>query len=246
MAFKMKYDIKASYLSAPSKRRSGIKADKIRFAVLHDTGNAGSTAAGNVSYYQNSRDEISASAHLFVDDKEIIECIPALTGTPEKAWHVIYNVTTDNERFGDDANDAAIGIEWCFGGKINIQESYKRYIWLAAYTAYKFGLDPKVCFTGHFELDPTRKVDPNTALQLIGKSFAQLKADIVAEYNDCIQTEQKVVYPLRKEDAEFVLAVLGKYWGEFEGSKDPNASAIQNETHRVANLIRDLAGIPKS
>lgn len=246
MTFKMKYDIKASYLTAPSKRRSGIKADKIRFVVLHDTGNSGSTAAGNVGYYQNSRDEISASAHLFVDDKEIIECIPALTGTPEKAWHVIYNVTTDNERFGDDANDSAIGIEWCYGGKVNMQESYKRYIWVAAYTAYKFGLDPKVCFTGHFELDPARKTDPKNALGLMGKTFDQLKADIVAEYNACTQPEQKVVYPMRKEDAEFVLAIMSKYWSEFVGSKDPNAKAIQDETHRVADIVRDLAGIPKS
>lgn len=241
MTFKMKYDIKASYLTAPSKRRSGIKADKIKFIVLHDTGNAGSTAAGNVSYYQNSRDEISASAHLFVDDTQIIECIPALTGTPEKAWHVIYNVTTDNAKFGVDANDAAIGIELCFGGKISMSESYRRYIWLAAYTAYKFGLNPESCYVGHFELDPARKVDPNTALNLMGKTFSQLKADIVAEYKSCTQEAQTVTYPLRKEDADFALAVLGDYFARMAGNPD-----VQAETHRIANILRDLAGIPKT
>jgi hypothetical protein len=54
----------------------------VRFVVAHDNGNPGSTAAGNVKYYENSRNEKSASAHLFVDDQEILECIPALTGPP--------------------------------------------------------------------------------------------------------------------------------------------------------------------
>ena len=49
----------------------------VRFIVAHDTGNPGSTAAANVKYYERSRNEMSASAHIFVDDKEIVECIPA-------------------------------------------------------------------------------------------------------------------------------------------------------------------------
>ncbi len=48
----------------------------VRFIVAHDTGNPGSTAANNVSYYERSRNDQSASAHIFVDDKEILECIP--------------------------------------------------------------------------------------------------------------------------------------------------------------------------
>ena len=52
----------------------------VKFVVAHDTGNPNSTAGQNVAYYEQSRNELSASAHLFVDDREIIECIPALTG----------------------------------------------------------------------------------------------------------------------------------------------------------------------
>lgn len=82
----------------------------MKFIVAHDTGNPGSTAAENVDYYERSRDRDSASAHLFVDDREILECIPALTRTPEKAWHVLYGLPAEGRLYGFDANDVAIGV----------------------------------------------------------------------------------------------------------------------------------------
>ncbi|MCP3776721.1 hypothetical protein NLX71_26135 [Paenibacillus sp. MZ04-78.2] len=94
--------------------------------VAHDTGNPGSTVAGNVSYYERSRHVVSASAHLFVDDREIIECIPFLTGAREKAYHVVYDVLKDNELYGCNANDAAGGVELCYGPRLNLNEAYKR------------------------------------------------------------------------------------------------------------------------
>lgn len=197
MAFKKKYAIGTSYLPKGTKRRSGIKAAKIRFIVLHDVGNDGynkntgrrngTTARGNINYYKNSPN-ISASAHTFIDDKEILECIPAVTGTPEKAWHVLYNKTIDNQLYGDDANDAAIGVELCYypEDKARSLEAYKKYIWYCAYLAYYFKLDPKKCFVGHEKLDPGRKVDPSNGLKWIGKTTAQCIQDIIAEYNACL------------------------------------------------------------
>jgi N-acetylmuramoyl-L-alanine amidase len=185
--FFMKYEIIPRYLTAPSLRRPGILADPIRFMVAHDTGNPGSTAAGNVYYYENSRNAMEASAQIFVDDKEIIECIPFLTGTPEKAWHVVYNVSTDNAMFGVNANDAAGGIELCYGGNIDGVEAYKRYIWVLAYSCWKFGLDPTIHVTGHFILDPARKVDPMNVFTLMGKSFQDFIVDVVNEYNECVE-----------------------------------------------------------
>lgn len=185
--FTMKYPIKKQYLTAPSKRRSGKAMDKVLFVVAHDTGNPGSTAANNVSYYERSRDEMSASAHLFVDDKEIIECVPALTGKPEKAWHVLYDKPKDNELFGDDANDAAVGIELCYGPKMNNLEAYKRYVWLTAYCCFLFKLDPAKKITAHYILDPERKTDPKGALKTVNKTFEQFVADVVAEYKACVK-----------------------------------------------------------
>ncbi|HFF1838753.1 TPA: N-acetylmuramoyl-L-alanine amidase [Bacillus cereus] len=193
MGFKMKYEIEKQYLTSDSKRRSGAKMPGVKFMVAHDTGNPTSTAQNNVDYYQRSRNEMSASAHIFVDDKRIIECIPFLTGTPEKAWHVLYNVTTDNRMFGGDANDYAGGVELCFGGKIDGEEAYKRYIWVLAYSCYKFGLNPANSITGHEILDPARKVDPSQGLRTMGRTYSQLLKDIVREYNSCINGGEDVV-----------------------------------------------------
>jgi N-acetylmuramoyl-L-alanine amidase len=185
MPFKEKFIISARYIPKPSKRRSGLMANKIRFLVAHDTGNRNSTATQNVSYYINSKDTESASAHIFVDDKQIIECIPALTGPPEKAWHVLYNVPKDNELYGVNANDAAIGVEYCFGENIDADKAYEKYVWVLAKLCYVFGLDPSRDITGHFFLDPKRKTDPVTGLAQSRRTYDKLLSDIVLEYNEC-------------------------------------------------------------
>jgi N-acetylmuramoyl-L-alanine amidase len=181
----LEYPITQSWLTAPSKRRSGLRAAPIRFLVAHDTGNRGSTAAGNVSYYEQSRNVISASAHLFVDDRQILECVPALTAPPEKAWHVLYSVTEDNRRYGANANDAAIGVEYCFGPNINADEAYRRYVWLLAYCCWKFQLDPARAIVGHCILDPHRKTDPKSGLVQSNRSYEQLLRDVPAVYAQC-------------------------------------------------------------
>jgi N-acetylmuramoyl-L-alanine amidase len=184
--FKMRYVIAPRYLTAPSRRRSSRPiSPEVKFVVAHDTGNPGSTASGNVGYYERSRDEVSASAHLFVDDREILECIPALTRAPEKAWHVLYGVPTDDQLFGCDANDAAIGIEYCYGGSIDADEAYRRYVWLLAYTCHHFGLDPATSVVGHFFLDPKRKTDPVTGLARSRRTYEGLLRDVVAEHAEC-------------------------------------------------------------
>ncbi|AWD93052.1 N-acetylmuramoyl-L-alanine amidase [Bacillus phage vB_BceM-HSE3] len=183
MGFKMKYSIKQDYLPSGSLRRPGIRMSKVAHVVAHDTGNPGSSAQGNVNYYRNSAYEMEASAQLFVDDKNIIECIPALLNPPEKAWHVRYNSPNEKKWYGA-SNDQAIGVELCFGGSINFEEAYKRYLWVIAYICYKYGFSPTRVI-GHEKLDPGRKVDPSAGLRVGGRTYDQLMRDIVAEYNDC-------------------------------------------------------------
>lgn len=214
MTFKMKYTIEKDYIKSGTKRRSGLKivGGKPKFGVLHDTGNPSSTARGNVNYYKNSANAMEASAHTFVDDKHIIECIPMTTGTPEKAWHVIYNVTTDNQMFGGDANDIAVGIELCFGNNINFEEAYKRYVWYSAYCAYKFGFNPNN-FVGHHILDPKRKTDPVNALKRYGKTYDQLLKDIVKEYYECLNYDKKEE---NKEEVKLPKRIVDKDVSELE------------------------------
>lgn len=187
MDFVVKYPVVPRYLSGPSKRRPMRPiTPAVRFLVAHDTGNPGSTAANNVRYYERTRDEMSASAHIFVDDHEIVECIPALTGRPEKAWHVLYTVPADDKRYGCDANDAAIGVEYCYGGRIDAAAAYARYVWVLAYCCHRFGLDPRWAIIGHCFLDPRRKTDPVTGLAHSRRTYEGLLRDVVAEHRACL------------------------------------------------------------
>lgn len=180
----MRYEITPRYLTAPSKRRSGFKiSSAVRFLVAHDTGNPGSSAGANVRYYQRTRDKMSASAHIFVDDREIIECVPALTAPPEKAWHVRYGVEGDNRLYGVDANDAALGIEYCYGDRIDADAAYDKYVWVLAYCLHRFELDPWSDIVGHYFLDPGRRSDPVTGLAHSRRTYDQLLRDVRADYH---------------------------------------------------------------
>ena len=202
MGFKMKYDIKKQYLPVGSKKRPGNKLSRVVFLVAHDTGNSGSTASGNVGYYRRTAHKNYASAQIFVDDDTIIECIPAVDGKVERAYHVIYDVDSDNRRYGDDANDVAIGIELCFGGSIDTEEAYKRYVWVLAYLCDKFGLDPDKDIAGHDELDPARKIDPSNGLSTIGKDINNVIRDVKEEIAEC--TGEHKVTDAPKEGVHYI------------------------------------------
>lgn len=207
MGFKMKYEITPLYINEGTRRRSGRGISKVRFVVAHDTGNYGSTARNNVDYYRRTYNQESASAHLFVDDKNILECVPALTAPPEKAWHVLYNLPKDNQLFGANANDSAIGVEYCFGSKINADEAYKRYIWVLAYICFRFKLDPAKSIVGHMILDPRNRTDPQNGLSYSGRSYTQLLTDVVNEYTACIG-EEAFIMQLEKWQKELGEAAL--------------------------------------
>ncbi|MFA6919143.1 MAG: peptidoglycan recognition family protein [Patescibacteria group bacterium] len=215
MPFLKKYPIVADYIPINTKRRSGLAVSpSVKFIVAHDTGNSGSTARQNVNYYKSSANATNASAHIFVDDKEIIECIPALTASPEKAWHVRYDVTGDNQMYGYDANDVAIGVEYCFGTNINATEAYKRYVWTLAYICYQFNLNPQTAIIGHCFLDPSRRTDPRSGLAVSGRTYEQLLLDVKTEYNNCQNNNMKMSL-IRISNSPKVYAIGGdnkRYW----------------------------------
>lgn len=243
MDFLQKYIITSRYLSKPSKRRSGqLITAGVKFVVAHDTGNPGSTAVGNVAYYENSRDTVTASAHLFVDDKSIIECIPALTAKPEKAWHVLYNVETDNHLFGCNANDAAIGVEYCYGGSINADEAYRKYIWTIALICYRFNLDPANSIVGHFFLDPQRKTDPVTGLAYSRRTYEQMLRDVVLEYQACtaMPADASIDAPSTDQTGSVVVTVKMNIR---KGSPRRTADVVQEVQ---AGTVLDYVGVTSS
>lgn len=164
-------DINRDYIKHGN-ARPGYKLRGPLFGVAHDIGNGGSTARQNRNYFNDHQP--LASAHTFIDDKEILEIIPI----NEKAWHVRYNVTTDNDMFGDDANDASIGVELCHGPNIDFDKAYKNYVEYWAYLCDKFGWNPHKQIVDHAKLDPARRTDPHNALNPHGITFKQFLNDV--------------------------------------------------------------------
>lgn len=174
-------------------RRSGQKltSGTPAFAVAHDTGNLNTTAQDNVNYYKNSYNidwALVASAHIFVDDKEAIICIPVT----EKAWHVIYNATTDNDWYGADANDVAFGVEGSyFTDKARSKKSLDNLARVMAYLCNYWKIDHKTEMPGHQDIQ-AGKVDPGNLLEHAGYSRNISNFDkLVGKYIDGVNDSSK-------------------------------------------------------
>lgn len=168
-------NITQKYLPVYTKRRPTIKILGVKFGVAHDTGNIDSTALQNVDYYIRSANEVEASAHAFVDDIQVIECIPQ----DEKAYHVRRSSDIDNKLFGFDAIDYAYSIELCYFTDLKRSKlAYDNYVeyWRSICTKYK--LDPLKHIVAHATLDPTRRTDPINAFSKIGKTWEMFINDL--------------------------------------------------------------------
>lgn len=209
-------NIITALLPNATQRRSGQKNTGIKFLVAHDTGNPGSTAHQNIDYYIKSANDVQASAHFFVDDIGIYNCIPE----DEKAWHVRSNVGIDKKHFGVFANDAALGIELCFGttwGALKNNLAYENYVNLFAHLCNKYNINPTSGIVGHGDLDPTRRTDPYNAFKIMGKTFNKFISDVQAAVG---HTEVKpgitpafarnMVYGAKGDDVALLQQFLGK------------------------------------
>lgn len=175
-------------------RRSGqqLTTGKPAFAVAHDTGNLNTTAQNNVDYYRNSYNidwSLVASAHIFVDDKEAIICIPVT----EKAWHVLYGAATDNNWYGLDSNDAAFGAEGSyFTDKSRSKKSLDNLARILAYLCDYWKIDHKTEMPGHQDIQ-AGKVDPGNLLEAAGYSRNISNLDkLVNKYIGGVQEDDNV------------------------------------------------------
>lgn len=190
---KDKYLLERRYLTNKNARPQ-IKNLGVSFLVAHETANNNADADAHYHYFQNIEPNISA--HTFIDDNKILEIIPL----DEKAWHVRYDVLRDNQMFGDDANDIAIGIELCRTG--NFDKAYDRYVWYHAYLCKKYELNPKKDIVAHSTLDPSRRSDPQSWLEPNRVSWAEFIADVYNYYlhwEDEIKLESKPSKPAKPE-----------------------------------------------
>jgi N-acetylmuramoyl-L-alanine amidase len=226
------FDITRDYIKF-GKSRSGNRLTSVRGIVAHDTGNEGSTAHNNRDYFNNHQP--SASAHTFIDDQYILEIVPL----NEKAWHVRYDM--DKRLAGVYANDYLIGVELCWGGKIDFKKAYAKYVWYHAYLCKTFGLNPKRDIYSHKQLDPKRKTDPDNALNRYGITWAQFLDDVFNEYigkkeEDIMsQTFQPSVGAIN----ESVKTVLARF-----EQKDPALAKVWRDKFNKGELtISDAVGL---
>ena len=184
------------YLPIKSKRRPWLSILGVKFIVAHDTGNINSTALQNVDYYIKSANELEASAHAFVDDKQIIECIPQ----NEKAYHVRRIVDTDNQIYGFDAIDYALGVELCYFDDLERSKlAYNNYVDYIKGLCAKYNLNPVNSIIGHYKLDPTRRTDPLNAFNKICKTWEDFIIDLTIDLTikdtlvDNEKTKQEII-----------------------------------------------------
>ncbi|MBY7736266.1 peptidoglycan recognition protein family protein [Paenibacillus polymyxa] len=240
-----KYTIERRYINKRHNVRPGTRLTSGApvFLVAHDTGNPGASADKHYTYFNGLVDR-SASAQTFIDDKKILEIIPTGTGPDraEKAWHVLYNVTTDNERFGDDANDIALGVELCFGGKIDTLEAYKRFVWYLAYCCNKWGINPRTHIPSHKQLDPARKRDVDQALATIGKTLKELVYDVETELKGASVAPAALDFtPL---PVYIVQSLIDNYVSPaWFASQKAGDDVGKTHFHNLANNLRAAAGL---
>jgi N-acetylmuramoyl-L-alanine amidase len=120
----------------------------IKYIVVHDTGNKrkGADAYANYRYF-NSKDR-KASAHYFVDDKEILQ----LVEDHNASWHCgdgkgKYGITNHN----------SIGIEVCVNEDGNYEKAVENAVDLVKYLMDKYNI-PLERVVRHY--DASRKICP--------------------------------------------------------------------------------------
>ena len=126
---------------------------QIKYIVIHFTANNGDTALGNTNYFKNTYR--GASAHYFVDEKEIWQCVE----DKDKSWHC---GTTGKYYHNYCRNYNSIGIEMCSrkDSRNNYyikEEVVKNTIELTKYLMKKYNV-PKERVIRHY--DVTHKICP--------------------------------------------------------------------------------------
>lgn len=215
-------------------RRPGTKLRKGKpeFLVAHDTGNPNSTAENNVNYYQNTYNiqQGIASAHIFVDDKEAIICIPVT----EVAYHVLPSTPTDNYWYGVDANFGAAGVEISYydtsyglsssEAKKKSQKALDNGARVLAYLAEYWKIDYKTEMPGHQDIQADKQ-DPGNALQASGYSRSTSNLDkIVAKYyKKDVKSSTKTTTSTKKSTSKPKVVAPGKQFAwNWKGTFYPN------------------------
>ena len=151
---------------------SSRKNTPIKYIVIHDTGNTGYKADANAHYNYFNTGDRQASAHYFVDDKQILRVVK----DSNKSWHCgdglgKYGITNEN----------SIGIEICINKDGDYNKAVGNTLYLVKYLMnnYNIGIDNVV---RHY--DASRKCCPNTMSQNNWLKWTEFKNKLKSITND--------------------------------------------------------------
>lgn len=145
---------------------SSRKGEKVKYIVIHDTGNPNKGSNAEAHFKLHDRTDRGASAHYFVDDKQILRIIR----DEDKSWHCgdgkgKYGITNEN----------SIGIEMCINidGDFNI--TYKNTVDLVKHLMNKYDI-PIDRVVRHY--DASRKSCPDSWKQNNWGKWNKFKEDL--------------------------------------------------------------------
>lgn len=169
--------------------------EKIKYIVIHDTGNTGKKADADAHFNYLNTGNRGASAHYFVDDKQILRVIR----DEDKSWSCgdgkgKYGITNEN----------SIGIEMCINYDGDFKKTYKNTIRLTKHLMKKYNI-PLERVVRHY--DASRKLCPNIFKDNNWKKWEEFKA--MAEIKNYEKEIREIYKKLlkREPDPEGL-----KYW----------------------------------
>ena len=143
------------FLQAAAGNYTQGRAQKIKYIVVHYTGNNGDTAAGNVNYFHGNRN-LQASAHYFVDENEVWQAV--------KESDTAYHCGGRSYVHRECRNGNSIGIEMVSrkdsGGRYYIKpEVVRRAAALVRQLMAKYGIDSG-CVLRHYDVTGKKCPEP--------------------------------------------------------------------------------------
>ncbi len=177
---------------------SSRKGEKIKYITIHDTGNPDRGADAEAHFKLHDRADRGASAHYFVDDKQILRIIR----DEDKSWHCgdgkgKYGITNEN----------SIGIEMCINSDGDFNKTYQNTLDLVKHLMDKYNISiDKV--VRHY--DASRKSCPNSWATNNWDRWDKFKSDLQVkkDYTTNINLVYKNLFQ-REGDSEGI-----NYWND--------------------------------
>lgn len=208
--------------------------------VMHATANYGDSVDGERNWEASNFND--AFVHFFCDHNKVLQ----VADTDYVAWGA-----------GQVANKKYVHIELCQvkndgtqEAKDKFQAAYSNWIWIAAFTLYqrKLTVNDQTLWSHRRvtqELGGTTHMDPDDYLAEWGKTWANVKNDVLYIYNGYAQpTPAPTLAPapvkteaLSQDNAQYIIDRWLSYGWEFASAED------QTRRRDLANALRRAAGV---